>query len=87
MAMPYQADHVGSFLRPQGLLDARRAHEAGPADHDALRAAEDTAIRDTAAVQQAAGTALFSDRHSRRARRRAARSSSPRRGRSRPRRA
>lgn len=67
MAMPYHADHVGSFLRPQGLLDARRAHETGTADNEALRAAEDAAIRDILAVQQAAGIEIFSDGEYRRA--------------------
>jgi len=43
---PFRADHVGSLLRPQALLDARARHKAGEIDADALREVEDAAIRD-----------------------------------------
>ena len=38
---PFRADHVGSFLRPRGVLDARRDPGVGP---DELRAIEDAHI-------------------------------------------
>lgn len=41
---PFRADHVGSFLRPKKLLDAREQHKAGTLDAAALRAVEDDAI-------------------------------------------
>lgn len=52
---PYRADHVGSFLRPKALLDARAAFKAGQIDRAALRAAEDEAIRGVIAMQEDLG--------------------------------
>jgi len=43
---PFRADHVGSFLRPPELLDARERRRKGEITSEALRAVEDTAIRD-----------------------------------------
>jgi 5-methyltetrahydropteroyltriglutamate--homocysteine methyltransferase len=40
-----RADHVGSFLRPPELLEARRAYAAGQISDDRLREAEDSSIR------------------------------------------
>jgi 5-methyltetrahydropteroyltriglutamate--homocysteine methyltransferase len=40
-APPFRADHVGSFLRPKALLDARDQHKSGALDAAALRRAED----------------------------------------------
>ena len=34
---PFRADHVGSFLRPSELLDARERFKAGKIDKAALR--------------------------------------------------
>ena len=42
---PFRADHVGSFLRPQELLEARDQYTAGSITREQLRAAEDRAIR------------------------------------------
>jgi methionine synthase II (cobalamin-independent) len=58
---PLRADHVGSFLRPPELLDAKRAHAAGSLSSDALRDAEDQAILKILAVQRQAGLEIFSD--------------------------
>jgi 5-methyltetrahydropteroyltriglutamate--homocysteine methyltransferase len=52
---PFRADHVGSLLRPPELLDARRAHAEGSIDADALREAEDGAIRRVVALQEEIG--------------------------------
>jgi len=52
---PFRAEHVGSFLRPRKLLDARRRHEAGEIDAEALRAVEDEAIREVVAYQENLG--------------------------------
>ena len=57
----FRADHVGSLLRPQSLLDARAAHARGELDDDALKAAEDTAIRDVLQMQKDAGVDVYSD--------------------------
>jgi 5-methyltetrahydropteroyltriglutamate--homocysteine methyltransferase len=52
---PFRADHVGSLLRPPALKALRRDREAGRAGEAELRAAEDAAIRDVVALQEAAG--------------------------------
>lgn len=49
---PFRADHVGSFLRPKALIDARTAFKAGDIDAAALRAAEDEAIRGVVKFQE-----------------------------------
>lgn len=49
---PFRADHVGSFLRPKALIDARAAFKAGSIDAAALRAAEDEAIRGVVKFQE-----------------------------------
>ena len=58
---PFRADHVGSLLRPSGLLEARAAHARGDLDADALRAAEDAAITDVAAMQRDVGLQTATD--------------------------
>ena len=57
----YRADHIGSLLRPQALLDARAAHAAGRLSLDALRQAEDEAILKVLELQRQAGMKIFSD--------------------------
>jgi 5-methyltetrahydropteroyltriglutamate--homocysteine methyltransferase len=57
----YRADHVGSFLRPPALLEARRAHAEGRLGEAELRAAEDEAILAVLDVQQRAGLDVYSD--------------------------
>jgi 5-methyltetrahydropteroyltriglutamate--homocysteine methyltransferase len=52
---PFRADHVGSFLRPKKLLDAREQHKAGTLSAAALRAVEDDAIRDIVRYQEDLG--------------------------------
>ena len=41
---PFRADHVGSFLRPRRLLEAREQHQRGELSAEQLRAVEDDAI-------------------------------------------
>jgi 5-methyltetrahydropteroyltriglutamate--homocysteine methyltransferase len=52
---PFRADHVGSLLRPAALTQARADFKAGTIDADALRAAEDEAIRRAIALQHDVG--------------------------------
>src|SRR5262245_18289786 len=52
---PFRADHVGSFLRPKRLLDAREQYKNGAIDAAALRAVEDDAIRDVVKYQEDLG--------------------------------
>jgi 5-methyltetrahydropteroyltriglutamate--homocysteine methyltransferase len=58
---PFRADHVGSLLRPPGLLDARAEHAAGHTDSGELRAAEDDAIREAVRLQEAIGLQAATD--------------------------
>ena len=58
---PFRADHVGSFLRPQALLEARAAFARGDLDKDALRSAEDAAISDVVRFQEDLGLQGITD--------------------------
>jgi 5-methyltetrahydropteroyltriglutamate--homocysteine methyltransferase len=64
---PFRADHVGSLLRPPALLEARQAHAAGRLSDEALRAAEDEAIRDVVKMQEDVGLQSATDGEFRRA--------------------
>ncbi len=52
---PFRADHVGSFLRPAHLLEARRRHAEGSLSAEALREIEDEAIADLVRRQEEVG--------------------------------
>jgi 5-methyltetrahydropteroyltriglutamate--homocysteine methyltransferase len=58
---PYRADHVGSFLRPQRLLEARARQARGEIDAAQLRAIEDDAIREVARRQEEVGLRGITD--------------------------
>ena len=58
---PFRADHVGSFLRPKALLDAREAHRSGRIDAAGLRLVEDAAIRDVVRFQEDLGLRGITD--------------------------
>jgi methionine synthase II (cobalamin-independent) len=58
---PFRADHVGSLLRPSGLLRARAEHQAGRLSATELRRIEDDAIRDAVRMQQEVGLAGVTD--------------------------
>jgi 5-methyltetrahydropteroyltriglutamate--homocysteine methyltransferase len=67
MPTKYRADQVGSFLRPQEVLDAHVAHRDGKLPLEQLRAIEDKAIIDCLAMQKASGIDVYSDGEFRRA--------------------
>jgi len=52
---PFRADHVGSLLRPARLIEARDRRAQGEISAEALRAAEDEAIREAVRLQQDIG--------------------------------
>jgi 5-methyltetrahydropteroyltriglutamate--homocysteine methyltransferase len=52
---PFRADHVGSFLRPKELLDAREKHAKGEIGKAELRKVEDQAIRGIVQFQEDLG--------------------------------
>ena len=58
---PFRADHVGSLLRPPELLEARAEAAAARLGPDELRRAEDAAIREAVALQEAVGLASVTD--------------------------
>jgi 5-methyltetrahydropteroyltriglutamate--homocysteine methyltransferase len=64
---PFRADHVGSLLRPQQLLQAREDFAAGRIDADRLRAVEDDAIRAVVGKQEEVGLQSATDGEFRRA--------------------
>jgi 5-methyltetrahydropteroyltriglutamate--homocysteine methyltransferase len=66
-APPFRADHVGSLLRPAGLLAAREDFAAGRSGAAELAAAEDAAITDVVRMQQDIGLQSATDGEFRRA--------------------
>jgi 5-methyltetrahydropteroyltriglutamate--homocysteine methyltransferase len=58
---PFRADHVGSLLRPPALLEKRDAWRAGRLSREELTKAEDVAIRDAVAMQEALGLQAVTD--------------------------
>ena len=58
---PFRADHVGSFLRPKFLLDAREQKARGEITARQLREVEDKAIAEIVAFQQDVGLKSITD--------------------------
>jgi 5-methyltetrahydropteroyltriglutamate--homocysteine methyltransferase len=57
----FRADHVGSFLRPQYLLDARAQAAKGELTAEQLRVIEDRAIADVVKMQEDIGLQSITD--------------------------
>jgi 5-methyltetrahydropteroyltriglutamate--homocysteine methyltransferase len=58
---PFRADHVGSFLRPKFLLEAREQRAKDEITPEQLRAVEDTAITEIVKFQEDVGLLSISD--------------------------
>ena len=58
---PFRADHVGSFLRPRYLLDAREQRQKGEITPAQLRAVEDRAITEIVKFQEDVGLKSITD--------------------------
>ena len=58
---PFRADHVGSFLRPKFLLDAREQKARGEIGAAQLREVEDRAIAEVVKMQQEVGLSSITD--------------------------
>ena len=58
---PFRADHVGSFLRPQYLLEARERKARGEIGAAELRAVEDRAIAEIVKFQEDVGLQSVTD--------------------------
>ena len=61
IAPPFRADHVGSLLRPQFLLDAREKFARGEITAAEKRTVEDRAIVDAVALQESVGLHSITD--------------------------
>ena len=64
---PFRADHVGSLLRPQRLLQAREDYTADRISADELKQIEDESIRDVVRMQEDVGLQSATDGEFRRA--------------------
>ena len=58
---PFRADHVGSFLRPAALKEARAKREKGAISQAELKAVEDREIEKIVAKQEEIGLKLATD--------------------------
>jgi len=58
---PFRADHVGSFLRPKYLLDAREQAAKGALSKEELRKVEDKAIAEIVQFQEDVGLQAVTD--------------------------
>ena len=58
---PFRADHVGSFLRPQVLKNARQKHAEGQITREELTAIEDEQIAGIVSMQETAGIKSVTD--------------------------
>jgi methionine synthase II (cobalamin-independent) len=58
---PFRAEHLGSLLRPQNLLDVKIASEAGKVSEAELAAVEDKEITDIVKTQLDMGYPAASD--------------------------
>ena len=58
---PFRADHVGSLLRPQTVLDARARRKRGEISAEDLREVEDEAIADIVQKQEDVGLEAITD--------------------------
>lgn len=59
--LPFRAEHVGSFLRPDYLLQARAAFASGGIDAVQLRQVEDRAIAEVIGMQRDVGLKVITD--------------------------
>ena len=61
MKPPFRAEHIGSFVRPQRLIEAARAHKAGKLDDAGFRRVQDDCIREVVAFQESIGLPSITD--------------------------
>ncbi|HXV32116.1 MAG TPA: 5-methyltetrahydropteroyltriglutamate--homocysteine S-methyltransferase [Sinorhizobium sp.] len=61
MTPPFRVEHVGSFVRPEALLNAARAHKAGAIDDGEFRKVQDAAIQGIVAFQESIGLPSITD--------------------------
>ena len=61
MTPPFRVEHIGSFVRPEALLNAARAHKAGTMDDQEFRQVQDAAIQGIVAFQESIGLPSITD--------------------------
>lgn len=66
MDAPVHVEPVGSLLRPEFLLEARRRHRDGDLSPAAFKAVEDRAVREAVELQESAGLPVVTDGEMRR---------------------
>ena len=61
MTPPFRVEHVGSFVRPEPLLNAARARKAGKMNEAQFRQVQDAAIQGIVAFQESLGLPSITD--------------------------
>jgi 5-methyltetrahydropteroyltriglutamate--homocysteine methyltransferase len=61
MKPPFRVEHVGSFVRPEALLNAARARKAGSIDEHEFRQVQDAAIQGIVAFQESLALPSITD--------------------------
>jgi 5-methyltetrahydropteroyltriglutamate--homocysteine methyltransferase len=61
MKPPFRVEHVGSFVRPEALLNAARAHKAGKVSDAEFHKVQDECIREVIAFQESIGLPSVTD--------------------------
>ncbi|MBV9189378.1 MAG: 5-methyltetrahydropteroyltriglutamate--homocysteine S-methyltransferase [Betaproteobacteria bacterium] len=61
MKPPFHAEHIGSFVRPQKLIEAARSHKTGKLDDAGFRMVQDDCIREIVAFQESIGLPSITD--------------------------
>jgi len=61
MKPPFHAEHIGSFVRPQHLVEAARARKNNSLSEEQFRQVQDDAIREIVAFQESIGLPSLTD--------------------------
>ncbi len=61
MKPPFRVEHIGSFVRPEALLNAARARKAGTMDEHEFTQVQDAAIQGIVAFQESIGLPSVTD--------------------------
>ena len=61
MRAPFRVEHIGSFLRPERLIQAARDRKAGKISDDELRRLQDECVREIVTFQAAIGLPTITD--------------------------
>lgn len=58
---PFRAEHIGSLLRPDYLLEARRKFDSNKLVYEQLRELEDKAVEEAICMQREVGIKSLTD--------------------------